>query len=155
MTTPRTPLEPAATQATPRGMVPCRLKRGPAMADEKPRPPSFWILDGYAVDGRDGLYGMATTTRGEWWTSDYGRLYSGRHGAWGCTNVSWDAPISVTVQPETATTPRRWVVLCARGKIVEISKDGESTREVEVQGPLRRVRMIGPQVVAVGAHGQI
>jgi hypothetical protein len=64
--------------------------------------PSFWIHDGCAPDGRDHLIGIATGTTPTWWDGDFGRLYAGRHGDWGATDVSGDVPVSLAYRDQRA-----------------------------------------------------
>lgn len=116
--------------------------------------PAFWILDGFAATGRDGLYGIATTTRATWWSNGFGRLYSGRHGDWGVTDLAGDAPVSLAYRMPDKE-PWGWFVLCARGQLAYIARDGAKSRQLPVRGPLRRLRVLGEGFVAVGAHGQI
>lgn len=116
--------------------------------------PSFWILDGCTPDHRDGLYGIATTTQATWWANDFGRLYAGRHHTWSQDPISDEAPVSLAYRDARPGVARAWFVLGARGTLLEF---GAKTREytLDVRGSLRRLRMIGEQLVAVGAHGQV
>ncbi len=112
--------------------------------------PAFWILDVATPDGRDGLYGLATTTRAGWWASDFGRMYSGRGVTWGMEEMSGDAPVSLAYRHD----PRAWFVLGARGTLLRLGDDAAEAT-LPVTAPLRRLRPAGDELVAVGAGGQI
>jgi len=118
-------------------------------------PPAFWILDGCAITGRDGLYGIATTTTPTWWKNDFGRHYSGRHGGWSRVDIVGDAPVSLDYRGPGDDSTRGWYLLCARGRVAYITSANMLYHQLDVRGPMRRLRLVEDGLVAVGAHGQI
>jgi hypothetical protein len=116
-------------------------------------PPSFLILDGCAPNGRNKVFGIATTTRAAWWSNEFGRLYTWRD-VWGAENMSGDAPVSIAYRYVTGEPRGTWFLLGARGMITE-NHSRVTARQLRVRGPLRRIRTVGNQCVAVGAHGQV
>lgn len=101
--------------------------------------PSFFILDAVTPDGRDGLIGMVATTRAAWWTTEFGRQYSGRKDTWGQETFSGaGAPVSLAYQHPKGATPGAWHVLTTDGRVITT---GVTVRQlVGVNGPMRRVR---------------
>lgn len=116
--------------------------------------PAFWILDVCTPDGRDSLFGIATTTRASWWSNDFGRMYSGRGDTWGMEEMSGDAPVSLTFRHANGEVPRAWFLLGARGTLQRLGAEADQV-QLPVTGPLRRVRCFGEELFAVGAGGQV